>query len=156
MEIINLDPHHPEVSQLLRDIDELMNTLYPPSSNQLIPADELAAPGVYFVGARTETAVVGCGALVPQTAEDIDQTRYGELKRVYVQPPYRGLGVSKRIMQSLIGHARQAGFRILRLETGIRQTEAIGLYASLGFVQRDAFGSYEPDPLSVYMELTLK
>ncbi|MCG7536905.1 GNAT family N-acetyltransferase [Pseudoalteromonas sp. OOF1S-7] len=156
MEIINLDPYHPEVSQLLRDIDELMNTLYPPTSNQLIQADELASPDVYFVGARTETAVVGCGALVPQMDEDNSLTRYGELKRVYVQPPYRGLGVSKRIMHSLIDHARQAGFRILRLETGIRQTEAIGLYASLGFVQRDAFGSYEPDPLSVYMELTLK
>ncbi|MCO7190434.1 MULTISPECIES: GNAT family N-acetyltransferase [Pseudoalteromonas] len=155
MEIINLDPHHPEVSQLLRDIDALMNTLYPPSSNQLIPADELAAPDVYFVGARTEQALMGCGALVPKTDEAGELACYGELKRVYVQPPYRGLGVSKQIMQSLIGYARQCGFKILRLETGIRQTEAIGLYTSLGFIQCEAFGSYEPDPLSVYMELHL-
>ncbi|ALU41555.1 GNAT family N-acetyltransferase [Pseudoalteromonas rubra] len=155
MEIINLDPHHPEVSQLLRDIDELMNTLYPPSSNQLIPADELAASDVYFVGARTESALMGCGALVPKTDEADCLTPYAELKRVYVQPPYRGLGVSRHIMQTLIDHAREVGFSVLRLETGIRQTEAIGLYTSLGFVQREAFGSYEPDPLSVYMELAL-
>ncbi|KAF7786856.1 putative acetyltransferase [Pseudoalteromonas rubra] len=155
MEIINLDPHHPEVSQLLRDIDELMNTLYPPSSNQLIPAEELAASDVYFVGARTESALMGCGALVPKTDETDSLTPYAELKRVYVQPPYRGLGVSRHIMQTLIDYARQVGFSVLRLETGIRQIEAIGLYTSLGFVQREAFGSYEPDPLSVYMELTL-
>ncbi|AZZ98674.1 GNAT family N-acetyltransferase [Pseudoalteromonas sp. R3] len=155
MEIINLDPHHPEVSQLLRDIDALMNTLYPPSSNQLIPADELAAPDVYFVGARTEQTLMGCGALVPKTDGAGELACYAELKRVYVQPPYRGLGVSKQIMQSLIEHARRCGFKVLRLETGIRQTEAIGLYTSLGFIQCEAFGSYEPDPLSVYMELHL-
>ena len=43
----------------------------------------------------------------------------------------------------------------MRLETGIYQPEALGLYRSAGYVEREAFGDYVPDPLSVFMEKRL-
>ena len=43
----------------------------------------------------------------------------------------------------------------VRLETGIYQPEALGLYRSAGYVEREAFGDYVPDPLSVFMEKRL-
>ncbi|MGI9311875.1 MAG: hypothetical protein ACR2P7_10210, partial [bacterium] len=43
----------------------------------------------------------------------------------------------------------------LRLETGVHQAAAIGLYARLGFIRRGPFGDYADDPLSVFMEKKL-
>ena len=47
------------------------------------------------------------------------------------------------------------GVRLFRLETGIKQTEAVGLYRKLGYRERHPFGAYRPDPLSVFMEKSL-
>jgi len=49
--------------------------------------------------------------------------------------------------------ARGAG--LLRLETGTRQPEAIGLYRATGYVEIQPFGSYRADPLSIFMEKRL-
>jgi putative acetyltransferase len=64
----------------------------------------------------------------------------------------RGQQVGRRLLQKLEEIAVTGGARVLRLETGIRQPEAIGLYRSAGFVERGPFGSYGPDPLSMFME----
>jgi putative acetyltransferase len=68
---------------------------------------------------------------------------------------HRGKGLSKAIMQTLEAHLQAAGVRLARLETGIHQPEALGLYARLGYVLREPFGAYAQDPLSVFMEKTL-
>jgi putative acetyltransferase len=49
----------------------------------------------------------------------------------------------------------QRGCRVLRLETGPYQPDAIGLYERCGFARRGPFGAYADDPLSVFMEKTL-
>jgi putative acetyltransferase len=69
---------------------------------------------------------------------------------------HRGKGISKAIMQGLERHLCEAGIGLARLETGIKQPEAIGLYRRLGYVERAAFGRYRPDPLSLFMEKTLR
>jgi putative acetyltransferase len=51
--------------------------------------------------------------------------------------------------------ARREGLGCLRLETGIYQPEALGLYRSAGYAEREAFAPYAPDPLSVFMEKIL-
>ena len=48
--------------------------------------------------------------------------------------------------------AEREGVRVIRLETGINQPAAIGLYRRFGFTERRAFGAYREDPLSVFME----
>ena len=80
---------------------------------------------------------------------------YAEIKRVYVSPDARGLGVARKLMQRIEDEARAAGRMIARLETGIHQPEALRLYRSLSYVDRGPFGDYAEDPNSVFMEKVL-
>ena len=59
------------------------------------------------------------------------------------------------MLQHLAGYAREQQVSVLRLETGIYQTEAIGLYEGFGFQRRSPFGEYKADPLSVYLEKSI-
>ena len=108
--------------------------------------EALKQPNVLFAVARDDTSVViGCGAVV--LFDD-----YGELKRMFVPPAQRGRGVAKAIMAYLETHAVQRNCSLLRLETGIHQPEAHGLYARAGYARRGPYGDYPDDPLSVFME----
>jgi ribosomal protein S18 acetylase RimI-like enzyme len=71
---------------------------------------------------------------------------------MYVRPQFRGSGFAKLILDRLADHARAHGVRLLRLETGIHQKEAIGLYEGLGFRRIPPFGPYKPDPVSLCYE----
>jgi putative acetyltransferase len=51
--------------------------------------------------------------------------------------------------------AAERGYSTIRLETGIRQLEALSFYEGLGYARRGPFASYRPDPLSVFMEKQL-
>jgi len=72
-----------------------------------------------------------------------------------VSPEARGLKLGRRLLDRIEEEARREGLGHLRLETGIHQPEALGLYRSAGYVEREAFGGYDPDPLSVFMEKSL-
>ncbi len=143
------DPDQPALRALLAAADALYATLYPAERNYLLDVASLQAPGVAFYVARLDGRAIGYGALVPQDGSS------AELKRMYVDPQVRGRGIGKRILGALEAHARVAGVRVLRLETGIRQPEALGLYRAAGFVVRGAFGDYADDPISVFMEKAL-
>ena len=69
-----------------------------------------------------------------------------EVKRMYVVPGARGRGVSKAVLTGLEDAARERGWTTLRLETGPRQPEAIGLYTGAGYRPIGAFGAYRGDP----------
>ena len=103
-----------------------------------------------FLVARRAGEALGCGAL------RIDaEGSYGEVKRMFVLPRARRLKLGRRILDRLEAEARREGLGCLRLETGIHQPEALGLYRAAGFVERGPFGEYGPDPLSVFMEKRL-
>jgi ribosomal protein S18 acetylase RimI-like enzyme len=55
------------------------------------------------------------------------------MKRMFVYPRFRGQGSGLALATRLIENARAAGYRAIRLDTSIRQAEAIGLYSRLGF-----------------------
>jgi len=59
------------------------------------------------------------------------------------------------MLNHLAEHARERQVPVLRLETGIYQTEAMGLYEGFGFQRRPPFGEYKDDPLSAYYEKTI-
>jgi ribosomal protein S18 acetylase RimI-like enzyme len=80
---------------------------------------------------------------------------YGELKRMYVRPQFRGLGFGRLMLEHLADYMRAQGITLLRLETGIHQHAAISLYERLGFYRIPPFGSYTDDPLSRYYEKQL-
>lgn len=141
-------PRQAEIGRLLEALDAYQGALYPAESNHFLDVEALAAPGVRFIVARHGGRVVGCGAL------RID-AGYGELKRMYVVPEARGRRLGQRILDRIEAEARREGLSCLRLETGIHQPEALALYRAAGYVEREAFGAYAPDPLSVFMEKIL-
>ena len=80
---------------------------------------------------------------------------YAEVKRMYARPVHRGKGYGRQILAALVDHARDEGYSLVRLETGVDQVEAIGLYESAGFRRCAPFGPYRDDPLSPCYELRL-
>lgn len=139
----------PDVIRLIDELDAYQIPLYPIESHHGIDLDALSRPDVLFAVIRDAAGTaVGCGAVVLCT----DDGDYGELKRMYVRPAQRGQGLARRLLAFLEAAAQQRGCRVFRLETGIRQPEALGLYAKAGYAGRGPFGSYGPDPLSVFME----
>ena len=144
------DPDQPDIIELLAQSDAYMEALYPPESNHLLDLQALRQPGVTFLAARIDDRIRGCGALVPTSARD-----WAEIKRMYVTPAARGQRLGRRLLEALEAIARRDGLPLLRLETGVRQPEAIALYRSAGFREIDAFGAYRPDPLSLFMEKRL-
>ena len=142
-------PDQPDVMQLIAQLDAYQKPLYPPESHHGIDMKALTQPNVIFAVARSpEGAAVGCGAVVLN--ED-----YGELKRMFVQPSRRGQGIAKALLAFLETQAAERGSPRMMLETGTLQPEAIGLYERAGYEPRGPFGSYGPDPLSVFMQKPL-
>src|SRR5437899_460621 len=139
-------PKQEEVGLLLRRSDEFSAALYPPESRHLVDIDELAKPGVRFFVARVEVCAVGCGALV------LGNEGRAEIKRMFVDPASRGQGVGRALLEAIEETARREGVNLLQLETGTGNREALGLYRRCGYRECGPFGSYRPDPLSVFME----
>lgn len=151
MNLQPLDPTHPQALALLAQSDAYHQALYPADSNHLVPPTALQGPEVCFVGAFEGDQLLGCGAFKRMD----DDGRYGEIKRLFVPDLQRGRGVARLLMQHLETQLRDEGFALARLETGIRQPEAIGLYVRLGYRERGPFGAYQADPLSLFLEKTL-
>ena len=81
-----------------------------------------------------------------------------EMKRMFVDPEFRGRGVGKALAVRLIDEARSAGYQSMRLDTSVRQLEAISLYERLGFIR---IGPYYELPAElvdwlVFMELRME
>jgi GNAT superfamily N-acetyltransferase len=94
---------------------------------------------VVLVARDDDGTPLGCGALRPL------EPGAAELKRMYVVPAARGRGVSRLLLSGLEAEAAARGWTTLRLETGTRQPEAVGLYSSAGYRPVPAFGHYVGD-----------
>lgn len=134
---------------LVTELEAHLASRYPAESRHGYSVEKLIREGVAFFVARVNGAAAACGGV------QIYGEEYAELKRMYVRPQYRGLGLGKRLLEQLAAHARSRGVRLLRLETGVDQAEAIGLYEGFGFRRRPPFGAYREDPLSLFFEREL-
>jgi putative acetyltransferase len=143
------DPGQAEVAALLEAGDAYMASLYPAESNHMLDIASLQRPEVTFLVARVDGRALGCGAVV-SSGEG-----WAEIKRMFVSPAARGLKLGRRLLGEIEAIAFESGTRLLRLETGAKQPEALALYRSAGFVEIGPFGSYRPDPLSLFMEKPL-
>jgi GNAT superfamily N-acetyltransferase len=90
---------------------------------------ELRPPAGYFIIARVHDQLAGCGALKLQGSGP------AELKRMWVNPVARGLGIGRRLLTELERHASEAGACAVRLETNRVLREAIQLYRRSGYVE---------------------
>lgn len=132
--------------RLINELDtDLLRYPYPSESRHAFSVEKLLREGVAFFVLRRDGEPAGCGGL--KLFQD-----YGEVKRMYVRPVFRGAGLGTAILDHLAEHALGAEINLLRLETGIYQVAAIGLYERYGFQRRPPFGEYKTDPMSVYLE----
>ncbi|MCO4838417.1 MAG: GNAT family N-acetyltransferase [Oceanospirillaceae bacterium] len=151
MQVKKIQADRPDVKNILDESDRYMSSLYPDESNHMTSVLSLMQENTALFGFFSNEVLAGIGAVKIFHNEII----YGEIKRVYVLKAFRGLGVSKLIMTSLHQHLADQGITISKLETGIHQPEAIGLYRGLGYTDCLPFGEYQADPLSIFMELKL-
>jgi ribosomal protein S18 acetylase RimI-like enzyme len=142
-------PDAPEAVALITELEAILAPLYPPASRHGLSVARLVAEGVPFFVLRADDLVAGCGGV------KLFGRQYGEVKRMYVRPAFRGRGFAKLLLDYLEEYAREQGVPLLRLETGIHQQEAIGLYERIGFRRIPPFGDYMDDPLSLYYEKAL-
>jgi GNAT superfamily N-acetyltransferase/DNA-binding MarR family transcriptional regulator len=92
-------------------------------------APEMSPPsGVFLVG-RLRGEAIACGGLKLHGRDP------AEIKRMWVAPSARGLGVARRLLSALEDQARSRGIATLRLETNRNLREAIAMYRSAGFVE---------------------
>ncbi|TBR39893.1 MULTISPECIES: GNAT family N-acetyltransferase [Dyella] len=142
------DPCAPDVAPLLEQLDGYLANLYPTGNIQPVSLDALRQPNVAFLTARVDDVPVACGTCV--THDD-----YVEVKRMYVLPACRGLGLGKQLLEALEKHVHDHGGRLVRLETGTAQTEAIELYERAGYHRIPPFGDHRANPQSICMEKSL-
>jgi GNAT superfamily N-acetyltransferase len=132
-------PDHPDARHCLRayfsELSGRFDGGFDPARS--LPADDqdLTPPAGVLLMATLHGEPVGCGAL-----------RYhgdapAEVKRMWVSPLVRGLGLGRRLLAELEAEAAAHGVRVLRLETNRALTEAIGLYRSAGYREVGAFNT---------------
>jgi GNAT superfamily N-acetyltransferase len=150
IETAEVAPDSPEAVELIGELDEhLMGHPYPQQSRHAFSVEKLLRERVVFFVTRYEGKLAGCGGI------KMFGTDYGEVKRMFVRPEFRGKGLGKLMLRTLAFYALRNGVNVLRLETGIYEVEAIGLYEGFGFERRAPFGEYVEDPMSVYFEKRL-
>src|SRR3954469_19866973 len=100
-----------------------------------IPADaeQLRPPAGLLLLAYARERAVGCGALKfhPKVP--------AELKRMWIDPEWRGVGLGARLLAELERHAHETGARVIRLETNHVLAEAIALYRGAGYAEVPKF-----------------
>ena len=113
---------------------------------------EYAPPGGQLLLALIDGAVAGCGAL--RALPECDYPNACEMKRLYVRPPFRRLGLGRRIAQALLDEAHRCGYRSVLLDTLDDMESARGLYTSLGFEEVPPY-YFNPVPGAHYLKADL-
>lgn len=109
---------------------------------------KFAAPDGQILLARRANQVVGCVAVRPLSGDAC------EMKRLYVRPAGRGEQLGRKLAVSICQLAREAGYRLMRLDTLSTMTAALRVYESLGFARIPPY-TFNPFPDAVFMECDL-
>jgi DNA-binding MarR family transcriptional regulator len=138
VEISVEDPSSPAARECLRryygELAERFKAGFDPAASIPATPRELTPPRGYFLVARLHGQPVGCGALKCHG-------RFAEVKRMWVAPDARGLGIGRRLLSRLEETARLRRIPLLRLETNESLKEAQALYRSSGYREVPAFNS---------------
>ena len=131
------DPRHPDAQRCLRAyVEELSGRFdggFDPALSISAADHEMTPPAGLFLVAALHGEPVGCGALKFHPGAP------AEIKRMWVDPSVRGLGLGRRLLAELETRAAAHGVRVLRLETNRALAEAIALYRAAGYREVAAF-----------------
>jgi GNAT superfamily N-acetyltransferase len=149
LQIDPVDPTHPEAAGLIAALDRELLHRYPDLEIHGIDADGFIERGGLFLIGRIEGEAVACGAIRPLDGDT------AELKRMFVRPEHRSRGLARALLAALEAAARDLGYRVMRLETGEQQPEAIALYRGAGYLPIPRYGEFIDDPRSRCFQKTL-
>ncbi|MCX3287655.1 helix-turn-helix domain-containing GNAT family N-acetyltransferase [Streptomyces sp. NEAU-H22] len=132
-----LDPHHPDAARCLRsyaaELGELFDGGFDPAHSLLPDPGELRSPRGLFLVARLHGEPVGCAGL------KLSAGAPAEIKRLWVSPRSRGLGLARRLLSELEARAARHGSDRVRLDTNKALTAATRLYRDSGYTEVPAF-----------------
>ncbi len=158
-EIVLVTPQTPELYDATRAIfREYADGLGIDLCFQGFEAELAALPGDYAAPrgalqlALVNGQVAGCGAFRP--IGDVDYANACEMKRLFVRPAYRGLGLGRLIAQALMDQAVRAGYSVMLLDTLDDMEAARGLYVQLGFEEIPPY-YFNPIPGAHYLKAQL-
>ena len=158
-ESVTIRREHPATESartLIAELDAYLGPLYPQESQHGYSIEKLVQQQVDFFVLYHDGEPAGCGGVQIICDANDPMERYGELKRMYVRSRFRGLGLAKLLLRHLEVLALDRGATVMRLETGIYQPEAVGLYERTGYYRIPPFGDYpKDDPLSLCYEKRL-
>jgi DNA-binding MarR family transcriptional regulator/ribosomal protein S18 acetylase RimI-like enzyme len=137
VEIRPVDPNHPDARQCFRayfaELDGRSESGFDPATGISAEPHELTPPAGCLLVAYLHAEAVGCGAVKHHPGEP------SEIKRMWVLPSARGLGLGRRLLAELEARAAESGAGATRLETNRTLVEAISLYRSAGYREVPAF-----------------
>src|ERR1700736_142294 len=114
------------VRLLIAELEDVLAAEYLPENRHGLPLEAIFQPHVRFFVATLDDAPAGCGGVALFDG-------FAEVQRMYVRPAARGLGIARPILDRLEAETRAAKVPTLRLETGVKQTDALRLYYRYGF-----------------------
>jgi GNAT superfamily N-acetyltransferase len=127
---------HGALSVYHASIDELNRRYGGSEEDRHLHVEELMAPLGAFLVARQDGHPVGGVGLRPISNPALN---IGEIKRLWVRPDLRRLGIGLQLMERVEERAREFGYRQLYLESGYAQPEALELYRSHGWNAVEAY-----------------
>jgi len=125
------------IAQYTAELNARFEDGFDPTRNGSTSVFELMPPSGVLLLASLHDKPVGCGALTLHPGAP------AKIKRMWVTPELRGVGIGRRLLQELESYAQEAGARSVRLETNRALQQAIGLYRASGYQEVAAF-SDEP------------
>lgn len=113
---------------------------------------EYALPRGALMAVRADGRWIGCCALRP--LDTVDYPNASEMKRLYVQPSFRGSGLGRMLAEAVLDAARKAGYACVLLDTLSDMESARALYEDLGFVEIPPY-YHNPIAGAHYLKVTL-
>jgi DNA-binding MarR family transcriptional regulator/GNAT superfamily N-acetyltransferase len=139
VQVTAMDPRRPEARRCIQayvtELAQRFDGGFDPDRSIRAADDDLTPPAGLLLVAILHGDPVGCGAL------KLHADGWAEVKRMWVSPTVRGLGLGRRLLAELESQAAARGMHTLRLETNRALTEAIGLYRAAGYREVDAFNA---------------
>ena len=131
------DPRHPDARRAVQgyvtELTQRFEDGFDPAIGVSATDDEVSPPAGLFLLATLHSEPVGCGVL------KFHQDAPAHIKRMWVAPDVRGLGLGRRLLGELEAQAAAHGVRTLQLETNRALNEAISLYRTAGYREVTAF-----------------
>jgi DNA-binding MarR family transcriptional regulator/GNAT superfamily N-acetyltransferase len=139
VEIRSVDPEHPDarhcLAEYVAELNRRSDRGFDPSVGATALPHEVRPPAGQFFVAYLHGEAIGCGAVKHHDGAPT------EIKRMWIAPAARGLGLGRRLLEKLEACALASGARVAHIETSAVLTEALALYRSAGWVEVPAFNN---------------